>query len=37
LGGEYVRQAMFELVLGASVAAIIGFYLLYALLHPEKL
>jgi K+-transporting ATPase KdpF subunit len=33
-----VREgAMLELVLGAIVATIIGFYLLYALLHPEKL
>lgn len=37
LGGEYVRRAMLELVLGAIVAAVIGLYLLYALLHPEKL
>jgi K+-transporting ATPase KdpF subunit len=37
LGGECVRRVMLELVLGAIVAAVIGFYLLYALLHPEKL
>jgi hypothetical protein len=27
----------FDLVLGAIVVAVISFYLLYALLHPEKL
>jgi K+-transporting ATPase KdpF subunit len=37
LGGECVRRAMLELVLGAIVAAVIALYLLYALLHPEKL
>jgi K+-transporting ATPase KdpF subunit len=32
-----VRGVMLELILGAIVAAVISFYLLYALLHPEKL
>jgi len=28
---------MFDLILGAIVAAGLGLYLVYALLHPEKL
>jgi K+-transporting ATPase KdpF subunit len=32
-----VRPAMFDLVLGAIVAAGLAVYLVYALLHPEKL
>jgi K+-transporting ATPase KdpF subunit len=31
-----VRLAMFDLVLGAIVAAGLAVYLVYALLHPEK-
>jgi K+-transporting ATPase KdpF subunit len=32
-----VRRAMLDLVLGAIVAAGLAGYLVYALLHPEKL
>jgi K+-transporting ATPase KdpF subunit len=32
-----VRAAMFDLVLSAIVAASLAVYLVYALLHPEKL
>jgi K+-transporting ATPase KdpF subunit len=32
-----VRSAMFDLFLGAIVAAGLGLYLFYALLYPEKL
>jgi K+-transporting ATPase KdpF subunit len=32
-----VRRAMFDLILGAIVAAGLGLYLFYALLYPEKL
>jgi K+-transporting ATPase KdpF subunit len=37
LGGERVRPLMFELILGAIVAGSLGLYLVYALIHPEKL
>ena len=32
-----MRSAMFDLILGAIVAGSLGLYLVYALLHPEKL
>jgi K+-transporting ATPase KdpF subunit len=32
-----VRHAMLDLVLGAIVAGCLAIYLVYALLHPEKL
>jgi K+-transporting ATPase KdpF subunit len=32
-----VRLDMFDLILGAAVAAGIAVYLIYALLYPEKL
>ena len=37
LGRRGVRFAMLDLILGAIVAACLAVYLVYALLHPEKL
>jgi K+-transporting ATPase KdpF subunit len=37
LGGRHLRSAMFDLALGGIVAFCLAAYLVYALLHPEKL
>lgn len=37
LGRERVRLAMLDLILGGGVALFLAIYLVFALLHPEKL